>query len=124
MDYIWFDTIKKIESKNPPDFQEKEIWFCYLGKNIGTEQNGSGKNFQRPVIIIKKFNNMSAMTAPLTSIIKDGKYYFTVNLNNKKSSIIISQIRFLSAKRLLYKIGKINDFDYIKLKRKIRKNIF
>lgn len=38
-------------SQNRPFFRVGEVWFCNLGLNIGSEQNGL-----RPVIIIKKFN--------------------------------------------------------------------
>jgi len=33
-------------------FHEREIWFCYLGANIGFEQNGTGGDYLRPVLII------------------------------------------------------------------------
>jgi hypothetical protein len=35
-----------------------EVWMCSVGKNIGFEQNGSGNNFSRPALIVKKFNNL------------------------------------------------------------------
>ncbi len=48
-----------------PFFHEREIWFCYLGSNVGFEQDG-GENFLRPVIIIRKFNNEIFWGVPLT----------------------------------------------------------
>ena len=56
----WNELKKKIEvEKNEPDKfpKEGEVWMSSLGKNIGFEQNGSGDNFSRPVLIVKKFNN-------------------------------------------------------------------
>lgn len=35
------------ESKNRPFFQEREIWFAFVGKNIGFEQDGKGEKFLR-----------------------------------------------------------------------------
>ncbi len=32
-----------------PFFHEKEIWFCYVGANIGFEQDGQGVDFQRQI---------------------------------------------------------------------------
>jgi len=28
-----------------PFFHEGEIWFCHLGSNVGTEQDGTGEDF-------------------------------------------------------------------------------
>ena len=30
-------------------FQERKIWWCYLGLNVGTEEDGKGDYFMRPV---------------------------------------------------------------------------
>ncbi len=36
-------------------FNEREIWWAHLGVNVGYEQDGKNDNFERPVLIIKKF---------------------------------------------------------------------
>ena len=38
-------------------FYPREVWWCSAGLNIGVESNGKNKNFERPMLIIKKFNN-------------------------------------------------------------------
>ena len=102
--------------KKRPFFHEREVWFCTLGENIGFEQDGSGKEFLRPVIILKKFNNEVVWILPMTRTNKTGKYYFSVSLNNQTSTIILSQIRLIDTKRLQYKIGDVNDSEFGKLK--------
>ncbi len=103
-----------------PFFHEREIWFCYLGTNIGFEQDGSGDEFLRPVLILKKFNNAVLWVIPLTKKgKKNHKYYFAFSFKSgEKSSAILSQIRLIDAKRLKYKIGDMpeNDFDLLKAK--------
>lgn len=37
-------------------FREGEIWWVSIGQNIGNEQNGKNTNFERSVLIFKKFN--------------------------------------------------------------------
>src|SRR3990167_8549365 len=86
--------------KERPFFHEGEVWFCSLGENIGFEQDGRGKEFMRPVIILKKFNNEVLWGVPLTKNTKAGKYYFTFTLKNMASTAILSQIRLIDAKRL------------------------
>jgi hypothetical protein len=41
-------------------FREKEIWWCSIGINIGDEQDGKNELFERPVLILRKFNNKIA----------------------------------------------------------------
>lgn len=56
----WNEIKKKIHvgGDSPPLFPKAgEVWMCSLGRNIGFEQNGSGNNFSRPVLVVKKFNN-------------------------------------------------------------------
>jgi hypothetical protein len=37
-------------------FREGEVWWVRLGKNIGCETDGKSREFTRPVIILKKYN--------------------------------------------------------------------
>ena len=58
-------------------FHEREIWYCSLGKNIGYEEDGKNELFERPVLVIRKFNNEIFLAIPLTSSKKDNEYYRT-----------------------------------------------
>ena len=54
----WHKDKEIIHNEKPRVFfHEREIWFTYLGVNIGFEQDGQGDKFLRPVIILRKFNN-------------------------------------------------------------------
>ncbi|MEK7175389.1 MAG: type II toxin-antitoxin system PemK/MazF family toxin [Patescibacteria group bacterium] len=120
----WNELKKNIEvEKNDPDKfpKEGEVWMCSLGKNIGFEQNGSGNNFSRPILIIKKFNNHMFWAIPLSTKQKKFDFYFNyTDLNNQKVSAILAQMKLVSIKRLkrdIYVIPK-NLFDQIKQKLK------
>lgn len=63
-------------------FNEREIWWCSLGANIGYEQDGKGDDFMRPVIILKQFNKEVCWAIPLTTQIKNGRYYFPIDLSD------------------------------------------
>ncbi len=121
----WHKNKEFIHNERPRVFfHEREIWFCFLGINIGFEQDGQGDKFLRPVVILKKFNNEVFWGVPLTKTRKEGKYYFKFLFNKKQQSIaIISQLRLIDAKRLLYKIGDIGEEDFSALKQKIRQII-
>lgn len=105
-------------------FHEREIWFCHLGVNIGYEQDGFGKEFLRPVIILRKFNNEVCCIIPLTKANKrrNKTYYFSFSFDSKtRSTAILSQIRLVDSKRLKYKIGTMSEEDFSALKTKIRR---
>jgi mRNA interferase MazF len=87
-------------------FYEREVWWCFLGINIGFEQDGNLERFARPVIIITKFNLDSCLIVPLTTKTKRGKYYFDLGeVGGFRSTAILSQLRFIDQKRLTSKVG-------------------
>ncbi len=90
-------------------FHEREVRWCSLGLNIGYEQDGKHENFERPVLILKKFNRQTALVVPITSRIKDNKYYICFKKDDELYSVIISQIKLISSKRLLRYMYKMDD---------------
>jgi mRNA interferase MazF len=105
-------------------FYEREIWFCHLGENIGFEEDGKGSNFFRAVIVLKKFNNNVALIIPLSTKIKDGKYYFSFKINEIENVAILSQIRMVDSKRFEYKIGILEKTIFNQLKEKLKTLLF
>ncbi|MDO8493392.1 MAG: type II toxin-antitoxin system PemK/MazF family toxin [bacterium] len=119
----WHAQKQEVEKERPRVFfDEREIWSCYLGENVGFEQDGRGEEFLRPTVILKKFNNEVMWVIPLTRTKKKGKYYFSFSFGDETdiSTAILSQIRLVDAKRLKYKMGVIKAEDFASLKSKIR----
>lgn len=103
-------------------FREGEIWWASLGANIGHEQDGKNEKFERPVLVLRKFNQYILWAIPLTSKIKeDNLYYIQYRLGDKIYAAVISQLRLISSKRLLRKIGMFSADDYKKVKESIRR---
>ena len=104
----WNNEVKVLESKKFEDFfYAREIWWCALGVNIGSEQDGKNDSFERPVLILKKINSNLLLMVPLTSKISAREYRVTASILGKKSQILIEQARTISSKRLLRKIGSL-----------------
>lgn len=103
-------------------FSEREIWWASLGVNIGYEQDGKNEKFERPVLILKVFNMDIFWALPITGKEKIGKYYYQFEYNGNKYSVILSQIRLISSKRLLRKIRVLPDVDFEKV-RKLMKDL-
>jgi len=120
----WNELKKKIEAeKNYPDKfpKEGEVWMSNLGKNIGYEQNGSGDNFSRPVLITKKFNNHMFWVIPLSTKQKKFDFYFNyTDVNDQKVSVILAQMKLLSVKRLKRKLYDIPNKLFGEMKQKIK----
>jgi len=113
----WHELKDKIhKQKSGVFFHEREIWWCTLGLNIGFEQDGSGENFQRPVIIVKKFNLDVCLIVPLTTNQKKGKYYFAVGgVDGKNATAVLSQVKFIDRKRLVNKAGILDEETFSRL---------
>lgn len=97
-------------------FHEREIWWCMLGANVGYEIDGRGETFERPTIIVKKFNLDTCLIVPLTAKLKTGKYYFPVgDASGRESVAVLSQLRLIDRRRLTQKAGTLPKQSFKKL---------
>ena len=118
----WNKIKKETHSNNiPPLFSECEVWWCYLGVNIGTEEDGKGQDYLRPVLILRKFNKNMFYGLPITSKIKDDDFHIYINSGDVKGSIILSQMRLIDSKRLSYIMGKVTQDKLKEVKKKLLK---
>jgi mRNA interferase MazF len=102
----WNDEKKRIHAR-PEEvrFHEREIWCCALGVNVGSEQDGTNENFERPVVVVKNFSGRVLWVVPLTRTHKRSPFYFPIE---RDSVVILSQLRLISSKRLIRKIGMLD----------------
>lgn len=116
----WHEVKSELEDQeNPVYFYEREVWFAALGLNLGHEEDGKNEKFVRPIIVIKKFNKDQFLGIPLTSAIKAYPHYYPLEINRRKSSALLHQIRSLDRKRLLQNIGVITESDFIQIRNNI-----
>ena len=97
-------------------FKQSEIWWCSLGMNIGEEIFGKGAKFTRPVLIFRKFTGNSFLGLPLTKQEKQGTWYVDITLHGEKNWVMLNQARILDKKRLINRIGTLDDTDFKKIK--------
>ena len=110
--------------KEPVLFYEREVWWCAAGINIGVEIDGKHELFSRPIVVVRKFNKDMLLVVPTTAQEKSNKYYLLVSGDDGKTyNVCLSQIRTISSKRLLRKIGTISETDYEVLLEKIAKMV-
>lgn len=105
-------------------FKERDIFWTRIGENVGFEQNGKGDEFQRPILVVKKYTNDMFLGVPLSTTIREGSFYFQFILGDKTSTALLVQHKLYSNKRLMKKMGMINKFDFYNLKTKLHNLIF
>ena len=114
----WNKLKQEIDNRQTfSNFRSREIWWCSVGKNIGTEEDGKNISFERPVLVLKKWSSQFFVGLPLTTKKqieeKSAKYYFKYNLNDLKDGyIMLSQVRVFSSKRLIRRIKKVGTDDF------------
>lgn len=104
-------------------YHPREVWWTALGVNVGVETDGKHHNFERPILIVKKFNKDQFWGIPLTKNEKTGEFYQKIKHDGGVSWAILSQIRVFSTKRLLRKIGRISEKEFEVIQDKLRKLI-
>jgi|SRR3989344_4132626 len=100
-------------------FHEREIWWCSIGINLGDEQDGKNELFERPVLVLRKFNNKIAWALPMSTKKKEGVYYHSLEHEGKTFTVILSQLRLLSVKRFHRFIRKISPHQFNSIKDKM-----
>ncbi|MBU3013530.1 type II toxin-antitoxin system PemK/MazF family toxin [Poseidonibacter lekithochrous] len=121
----WNEIKKSVENENLfVGFKDRDIFYMKMGKNIGYEQDGKGDNFVRPIVLVKGFNKDIFFGIPLSTKIKEGRYYYKFEFQKKNELItniaLLSQMRLFSTKRLLNKIGMMSKEDFEKMKNKFK----
>ncbi len=100
---------------------EREVWWCSLGVNIGVEADGKNENFERPVLILKKYNRHSVLAVCLTSKIQsDNAFLMTYEHKGEKLSANLSQVKTISTRRLLRLMYRMNSKTFREIKETIK----
>lgn len=104
---------------------QREVWWCSLGVNVGYEQDGTGDQFDRPVVVIRGFNQNIFFGVALTSKKKQGEYYFYIGeIGGKEASAVLSQVKLIDTKRLVRKITTLDETLFNQLKQSLQKVLF
>lgn len=113
-----WNEIKKTVHVKPDNFgvHEREIWWLSLGVNVGVEIDGKHKSFERPVLVLRKFNRQMVWVLPTTSRGKDARFYEKFLFGGREYFVVLTQPRTVSTKRFLRKIGMMSKSDFERIK--------
>jgi mRNA interferase MazF len=113
----WNQLKKKLDVEcATPFFNEGEIWWGSLGVNIGHEEDGKSTKFNRPVLVIRKFNKRLFWGLPVTTKIKENPHYYQFVFKNTAQCAMLTQMRLWDAGRLTDKMGRIEKGNFREIK--------
>lgn len=112
-----WNEIKKAIHAKPDNFgvHEREIWWMSFGVNVGVEIDGKHIRFERPALVLRKFNRQMVWVLPTTTRGKDPRFYEKFLFGGKEYFIVLTQPRTVSTKRFVRKIGMISKSDFGKI---------
>ena len=106
---IWMPLKERIHSIGRKwKFREGEIWWMAIGENVGTEINGKGDNFLRPILVVRKYGPGGFFGVPLSSQKHEGMWYANFLLKNREQCALLSQASSFCSYRLYGFIGRLS----------------
>ena len=109
-----------------PTIRQRDIWWCSIGVNIGVEQDGKNTLYERPVLVVRKFNNRHFIGVPLTTQLKDFPFRHNIFYRNasegsvKEGQALISQMRSYDAMRLTRQVARLGTGQFNALMTDVR----
>jgi mRNA interferase MazF len=107
---FWNKSKKVINNLQPTIiFSPGDIYWCHIGVNVGSEIDGKGPGFTRPVLVLGVFKQNLLLVLPLTSGHKQGNEYFHLTAGGQDSSICLHQAKTVSKSRFGIRIEQVSE---------------
>ena len=114
----WNEAKKRVQLLLPKLYHARELWWCSLGVNVGFEQNGTGAEFQRPVLILRGVGPHTCYAVPLTTSPKQHPFRVPIGfVDGKPATAIVTQMRLIDTRRLVNKIGFLDKRTFARVKK-------
>lgn len=114
----WNEKKKIVDAESPRLYTVREIWWCRLGVNVGTEQDGKGEWYTRPCVILRGFGSDACLIIPLTTSVRKHPLRVPVGLvDGEEARANLSQIRVVDTRRLVEKIGFLEKKVFLELRK-------
>lgn len=114
----WHGVKQHIDTETKvPFFTEREIWWCSIGLNVGYEIYGKGRDFARPILVIKKYSRFSFLGIPMTSKLnKASSFTYPIECKGNESLLLFTQARTYDARRLCSRMDKLKQDAFMEIK--------
>jgi mRNA interferase MazF len=102
-------------------YNAREVWWCALGVNVGFEQDGSGGEYDRPVLILKGLSRETCLVIPLTTSLNEHRMRIPVGMvDGRAARALLSQMRVVDTKRLVNKIGFLEHEVFTSIRKAVK----
>ncbi len=118
----WNVVKKRLQKEKRKVFiRAGEIRWAAIGVNIGSEIDGKGVSFTRPVLVLHVIGPNLALVIPMSTKLKDIAGYIRFLYKEKNTSLCMHQMRIISQKRILKRKGRISDKKLETIKKEVQK---
>lgn len=104
----WNNIKKQVDTRERVKAHARDIWWVSLGLNIGSEQDGKGDTYERPVIIVKKLSPNMYYVLPLSTKCKNVTMHIEFPHDTVKGYVLLDQMKALDVKRFMRKVGYVD----------------
>lgn len=117
----WNGVKKKTNTEKPRLYTVREIWWCRLGVNVGTEQDGKGAWYVRPCVILRGFGPDACLVVPLTTSMHEHRLRVPIGtVEEHEARANLSQVRVIDTRRLQNRIGFLGKETFGRLRKAAR----
>jgi mRNA interferase MazF len=117
----WNSVKQRIEKEERKVYiRAGEIRWATVGVNIGSEIDGKGVSFTRPVLILHVIGSHLALIVPLSTKVKDVAGYISFTWKEKTTALCVHQMRVISQKRILSRKGRVSKNRLQTIQREIK----
>ncbi len=107
---VWNTTKQRIQKEERAvNIRRGEVRWVSLGVNVGVEIDGKGVSFCRPALIIHVIGPHLALIIPLSTKLKNIAGYMPFEWKGTTTALCIHQMRVVSQKRILHRMGRISE---------------
>ncbi len=101
--------------------EQARFRWCAIGVNVGSEIDGKGTSFTRPVLVLHVIGAKLALVVPMTTKVKKVAGYLPFTFQDKEYALCVHQIKIISSKRLLKRKGKITSNRLRSIKQEVQR---
>lgn len=122
----WHEHKQELDAAAPrPFYHAREIWWCAVGVNVGNEIDGTGAQHDRPVLVLRPFNAETFFGIALIGHARSGRFYFPLGTVGDREAVAnLSQARLFDTKRLIRKIGMVDEDTFQNLAKALALTLF
>lgn len=114
----WAKVAAEIEQRERKGlYKSGVVYWTNLGVNIGSGEDGKGRRFTRPALLLAMLNKTQGLIVPITSQRKEGANYREIIVGGRVEYLLFDQVRTLDVRCLEEMVEEISREDLKSLRK-------